>query len=293
MLVSPRMNELLRNEDAKQYQRQLKFFTKEFNKQLSISLYVLYYILFIYDESLIRFALQCFLHIFLSHMIDELNVESDVLPGVTPTNTLTRIFNPANNNTATVGNNRDSDGLINEEVQGLFEDWQPGEKSEFASRVVTVFLTPWVFIILYQIAFCLDDTYDGMVYDFSGKLSEQIRRTAYKDSYLKTGDLWTVSKAFTMGSIMTNWIGDFRCRSKVWKLVGILTLDFIIVSIQIIALINNYGIGLKVIHRFDADSDHADGVEDERTFNGLQGQLVLMRINPLKALRDLIMASQT
>lgn len=292
MLVTQGMSELLRKDDAKQYHRQIKFFSKEFNKHLSVSLYVLYYVLLVFDESVIRFTLQCFLHVFLSHMIDELDRGSDVIPGVTRTEAFTRIFNPANETAPNAEEDQDSEGLVNNQVQGFFRDWTLSQRSELASRIFTLFLTSWVTIILFQIAFCLDDTYNGIAYEFSGKLRESIRRTAYDDSYLKNSDLWSVSKAFTMGGLMTNWIGDFRFRSKVWKLFGILTIDFIIINIQIVSLINNYGIGLGVVKRFDTESDDVDE-EEERSFNGLQGGLTIMRINPLKAFRDLAMAPKT
>lgn len=232
-------------------------------------------------------------------MIDELDTRIEVVPGINRTQAFRHLSNQFNQPLTSAPNdeNNNDDGIVNTEIEGFFKDWTVDQKKDLIRKMLMLFSVSWVLMITYQLVFCLGNTYEGIAYQFFGTLRKSIRDSAYNDPHSQDTDLWTVNKAVTMGGFVTNWIGDFKFRSSFCKFVGIIFIDFAIVSLQIISFINNYGVGLGVVNRFDDDEDSYLGEDNdnqnERNFNGLQGRLTIMRLNPIVAFKKLALPPST
>jgi hypothetical protein len=294
MIVQSKMQVLLRRNDKLLYLQQIKLLSKAFNDDLRIILFVLYYILFIYDESILCFLIRCFIQLFLSTMIEDLNHSEELMPGVTRANAFNQLSRPNillssvnNNNNST---NDDQDTPI-EEIETLFNDWPIDKKKILVSKLILFIITTWCGMFLFQLIFCLDNIFDGICYQINGNLNKHIRDTAYSNDNFTGSVIWSIKEAFMNGHFLLNIIGDMKFRSKFIKFLNILLLDFIIISLQLLALSLNYGIGLGLINRYDDEIDrnidNIDNINNNRQFDGLQGRTLIFKLNPFQTFRSL------
>lgn len=287
MIVQSGMQELLKYNDKILYNQQIKTLSKVFNNDLSTILYVLYYILFIYDESIICLMSRYFMHFFISTMIEDLNHNEELMPGVTRGNALNQLSRPNILNTQNNDNEHDPDSPI-DEIGSLFDDWSDDKKRLLVYKLILFFLVGWSVMVIYQILFCLGNVNAESCYEVFGSLNSRIRESSYNDMLLKDSKFWTVRNAFTNGDLLLNLIGDMKFRSKFLKLSTILVIDFLVISLQLISLSLNYGIGLGIIDRFDNEDDELD----DRKFDGLQGRTLVFKLNPIRTISVLVRGSR-
>lgn len=290
------------------YQQQLKHLVEEFSNDLSTVLYVLYYILYIYDESVFCFFIRCFMQLILSYVMSSSNTSNEVFPGLSRLGTLGRLsgtsqilrFNTNNNNGNITLNNNSNDNRTPttsleptnrgpadtfDEIENLFSNWTIKEKISFVQKIVNFLIAFWLIMILYQILFCLGDNFNGTCYSFFGSLRKSIRESAYTDKYISDPNYWSSGKAFSVGSVMLNFIGDTRTRSKFNKCIIILLLDFIVITIQLLEILTNYIIGFGIIDRI-SEEENEEGINnnvENRKFDGRQGRTKVLKVNPFEA----------
>lgn len=292
MIVQPGMQQQLKMNDRAIYSKEVKLLSQYFNSDLSLTLHLLYFVLFLYDESIICYFICAFLHIFLSHTIDELKDSEDVIPGISRTHALNRLSRPtmmngaANDSNTSTENAGNSDNQDPDELNSLFSDWSVDKKKKIVKKLLSFFALFWVVIIIYQLFFCITSEFPNTCYTILGSLNKKIKESAYGKQH-DSNEVWSVRNAFTNGSLLYNIIGDTKFRSKFSKLIAILSLDFIIIVIQLLAFLLNYGVGFDLIERIETDNEELDASVGQRKFDGLQGRTQIFKMNPVKTFQKL------
>lgn len=299
MILNTEDQNLFKIEDLQIYKRQLKFLSKGFNQHLSSTLYLLYYILLVYDESIICFAVRCLLHLLLTHMIDELINDPQSISGVSRAEALTRLSNRAPDTPGTgrtAGNTGDddtNDGVIGSDVDQFFSKLTGVEKKATLQRLFMVFLFTWTVSLIYQVLFCLGNTFDGTINTIFGNLNPIIQESAYSSVHLQDGNQWTIESAFTMGGFSTSWIGESKFRSSMWKFATILVIDFLVITLQFISIAHNYGLGFHIIERFENNDEIDEDERREMILNNMHGKLPIFELNPVTAITEIVTLSRS
>ncbi|ODQ49488.1 hypothetical protein PICMEDRAFT_102618 [Pichia membranifaciens NRRL Y-2026] len=302
MLVKPGIQELLKYNDMLLYQQQVKILSSEFSNDLSILLYVLYYILFIYDESVLCFFLRCFMQLVLSYVMSPSNGSDEMIPGlsrlnisrlsgVTGTNSTTAGSTVANNNGNEPGRSGDANNELNvdtiastesfDDIEALFSRWTVADKVKFVQKILLCLAVGWGLMIVYQLAFCLDDTYGAISYSVFGSLNKSIRQSAYSNKHYANLDQWSSENAFTTGSVLLNMIGETKLRSKFMKFFTIIMLDCFIITIQLIEVLLNYIVGFGIVERITEGANSTN--DPQREYDGRQGRTTILKLNPFEA----------
>lgn len=285
MRVKSEMQEMMKYNDILVYQQQIKILSELLSNDLSILLYVLYYILFIYDESILCFFIRCFMQLVLSYVMSSSNSTENVFPGLSRLSTLSRLSNTANmlnlgNNNTNENNNNErnhnnesnnitpnlNDEINNrtadsfDEIENMFSRWSKAKKINFVRQLLSCIVLLWLLMFAFQIFFCLGDTFAGKCYTIFGSLKKSIKESAYTDKYISDSNLWSSEKAFTQGSVLLSMIGESKPRSKLLKFFTILLLDCIIIIIQFIEVLVNYIVGFGIVDRI-SKSEEGEQVE--------------------------------
>ena len=302
MLVKPGIQELLKYNDMLLYQQQVKILSSEFSHDLSILLYVLYYILFIYDGSVLCFFLRCFMQLVLSYVMTPANGADEMIPGFSRLN-ISRLSGAtrsspstagstvANNNGNEPGRTRGANNETNtdtitsansfEDIEALFSRWTVADKVKFVQKILLCLAVGWGLMIVYQLSFCLDHAYSGIYYTVLGSLNKSIRESAYSDKHYTNLDQWSSENAFTTGSVLLNMIGEAKPRSKFVKFITIIMLDCFIITIQLIEVLLNYIVGFGIVERITEGTNNTN--DPQREYDGRQGRTIILKLNPFEA----------
>lgn len=308
MLVKPGIQELLKYNDMLLYQQQVKVLSGEFSNDLSLILYVLYYILFIYDESVLCLFIRCLMQLVLSYVMTTSSNGAEVaIPGLSRHSAFNRLpgasrtTSNTNTNTSTNSNENEPERFNNtnvettlgttesshddfEDIETLFSRWTVEDRVKFVQKILLCLAVGWGSMILYQLVFCLNDVFSGICYTTFGSLSRSIRESAYSDRHYTDADLWSAEKAFTPGPLLLNMIGETRLRSRFVKFVTIILLDFFIITIQLIEILLNYIVGFGIVERISENTDgYSNSQTGNREYDGRQGRTTILKLNPFEA----------
>lgn len=280
MRVQPEMQERLKTNDKILYPQTVKILSQAINTDLKVILSVCYYISFVFDESLLCLLVKIVFHLFVTKLFDENMDESFLANGAsttlgqlyTPTSAILNLrsgtanFNANrstnNNEEEEESNNNNANSTITDQllVSPLFGDWSIPEKKILLRNLLTVFSIGWCLIILFQVLFCLDKTYGGISYGFTGGLKNELRDNLSDNSDIS--NLWNIKDAYSTGSMVLSLVGELKFRNKVVKLISLLIMDFIVISLQLLEILLNYGVGLGLVNRIQGDMNATDNEGD-------------------------------
>ena len=278
MIIQMRANDAFKRNDETVYKQQIKFLTKTLNTDNSIVLYVIYYLLLLFDGSLILFILRCFMQMFISHVIEDAMDNNEIVPGLTRSNALQSL---TGQNISGVGNGGTSNEV--DEFRGFIGNLSMDQKKFLIRKLIAFMVLIWGFMFAYQLSFCMGNTFDGICYDIFGRITKTLKDSAYIPDYLNSNKLWNVNEAFDSGYLLISVIGEMRFRNPLTKYFTIILLDIMAMGFQFLAIIIDYGIGFGMIDRFTSN----DEVENERRFDGMQGKTCICRIDPIHFLKKI------
>lgn len=323
MLVKTSMQKLLKYNDILLHKQQVRILSKKFNEDLFLLLYVLHYLLFIYDESFILFMLRCLMQILLSQSMEISGDNNDnnrnsnnsgVFSGLRQLGNFTGRLSTLSRNTGSEETPNSADTIIethpetstNQEDTGnntlstngdplddfeqLVSSFTTEQKNGIVLKLLATFTLAWSIMIFYQLFFCLGDTFNGISYTIWGSLNENIRKSANIEGDNEDMYHWSVQKAFTYGSWALSIIGESRLRSSVLKGISILMLDFSIILLQLVEIILNYIVGLRISERIveedlnEIPDGNEDRTETQPEYDGRQGRTLILKLNPFKTL---------
>lgn len=302
MLIQSTMDELLKYNDLILRSQQVKSLSRAFNDDISTVSYVLHYILFLVDESILCFFFRCFIQFTLSHMIDASANNEDIVSGFNRLNSVGQLPIPTisadtnnnnnnnNDNTTTNVSNNDINTTENTEITSLtvfFTGWPLKKKKDLVQKLLILLSFGWTIMFVYQIIFCLNGEFGGNYYNLNGGLSKIIKDSTSLNG--KFNEFSNSKYAFSNGSLFLNIIGELRLRSRLVKFLTIVLMDFLLISLQIIVLIINYIVGFGLINRISKSDDEDDGNNtiENREYDGRQGNVIIFKINLLEALRSI------
>ena len=306
------MQARLINNDRLLYPQTVKLLSRSMNNDMKVILHVLYYISFLFDESLVCLLIKYIFHVFVTEPFAENlnNMNNNNSNGIgnqanlslsqlyTPTSAILNLrsgtanFNANRNETGDNNNNNNNNNNENSpdsnEVNdnSLFSNWSINDKKVVLRKILTIFSIVWCLIILFQIIFCLDKIYDGISYRLNGSLNENLR-----NDNLNFQHIWNVKDAYSTGSMVLSLIGEIKFRSKLSKLISLLIIDFIIISLQLIEILLNYGVGFGLIDRIHQDDTFVGDINadynENPQYDGYQGNTLIYNIKVHEAIHEI------
>lgn len=241
-------------------QQQLLVLRSSHLKSLNNLSYILHFLSFIYDESIITLIVKCIIQFVVGQRfggkeLRELgvsNLDTGRLQGLNDVRRQAHqmLMNGSNDNNLT--NEEENDGIPISKIT----------RKLFVMRLLSTIISFWIFIIIFQLVFCLGkiSNNDGGTHTIFGN---------FRKSSLK----YTGGSLITNGSLSMNLIGESMFQHWFIKLIVLSVLNLITITIHFYSIILNLGIALNLM----------DGLveSDVKQFDGFQGNVKIYKFNPI------------